>query len=286
MHGDMHDQNKEVYQDHNVIQEYIKQDYLFEPERRIIELFRDELAHCSMLDVAVGAGRTTVYFAPLVERYVGIDYSKEMIEISRKRFAEKDNAGRVSFQLADMRDLSMFEDSSFDFILISYNAISTLDHADRQTTYRELQRVGRPGSYLFFSAHNLQWVPRILLSLPRQISWIHPKRTYWNLQKWIKAYKHNDWQVLRRIDELPYAIINDGAHDFRLLHYYIRPSEQIRQLSGQFSGIRVFALDGHEISTEQELAQTSDGFLYYLCCNLKHEVAPQFGVADNQINFG
>jgi len=269
MQADMHRRNMEVYQDLNIIQEYINSDFLFEPERRVIELLRGELRHCSMLDVAVGAGRTTQHFAPLVERYVGIDYSEKMLEICRQQFADSINSGRVSFQHADMSKLDMFDDNSFDFILISYNAISTLAHGKRLETYQELQRVGKPDSYLFMSAHNLQWVPRVLLKLPRKISLAHPRHTYWNLRKWIKVYLSNDWQVLRRIGEQPYAIINDGAHDFRLLHYYIRPSEQVRQLSQYYRNIRAFALDGHEILSEQELAQAGDAFLYYLCNNQK-----------------
>jgi ubiquinone/menaquinone biosynthesis C-methylase UbiE len=262
MHTDMHQQNREVYLDQQVIKEYVNQDYLFAPERKFIEIAKDKLAGFSMLDIGVGAGRTTLNFAPLVKRYVGIDYSEEMLSICSKRFAGVSN---IALQLGDMRSLEMFEDDSFDFILISYNAISALTHEDRLKTFAEVRRVGKPGAYFYFSAHNLQWVPRVLLNFRRQISWVHPKITYWNLLKWLKAYKHNDANVIRQLQELPYAIINDGAHDFRLLHYYIKPRAQVQQLSAYFTNIRVFGHDGHELRGDAELDANIDGYLHYLC---------------------
>ena len=267
LHTDIHRHNWEVYLDRQIISEYLDQDYLAGPERKVIELLKGRLPDFTMLDIAVGGGRTTFHFAPLVKRYVGIDYSQEMIDACKKRFAESPQ--HLEFIVADMSSLEPFADDTFDFILISYNAISTLSHEDRLKTYSEIHRVLRSSGYLFFSAHNLQWVPNVYLSFLRQISWNHPKHTYWNLQKWFKAYKYNDWSVLMHSRDLPYATINDGAHDFRLLHYYIQPAEQIRQLSGLFSDVQVFALDGHEIVQPQELGENDDGYLYYLCTNTK-----------------
>ena len=70
-----------------------------------------------MLDIGVGGGRTTLHFAPLVKEYVGIDYSQNMIKACQERFAQ------VSFQTADARSMGIFKDSTFDFILFSYNGI-------------------------------------------------------------------------------------------------------------------------------------------------------------------
>ena len=77
--------------------------------------------------------------------------------------------------------------------------------------------------------------------------------------------RHNDRATLGRLEKLSHAIINDGAHDYHLQHYYLTPGEQIRQLEEHFSGFRVFARDGHEISSPGELASNEDGYLYYLC---------------------
>lgn len=262
METDMHQQNKEVYSDYQVIKEYIDQEYLFPPEQTVLDILQPRLHDFTMLDIAVGAGRTTHFFAPLVKRYVAIDYSQEMIELCQKKFHAANND--LAFHLADMRTLDMFADNTFDFVLISYNAISTLPHEDRLSTFAEIKRVGKPGGYFFFSAHNLQWVARELLSLKRKISVLHPKITYWNLLRLVKAYAHNDWTVITHLQALPYAIINDGAHDFKLLHYYIRPAEQIKQLAAYFTTIRVFARDGHELKAN-DLNSNTDGFLHYLC---------------------
>ena len=263
MQTDMHEKNREVYLDQQIIKEYVDQDYLFAPEQKVVEILKDRLSDFTMLDIGVGAGRTTTHFAPLVKRYEGIDYSEEMLGICKKRFSGSDN--NINLQLGDMRSLDMFDDNTFDFTLISYNAISALTHEDRLKTFSEVKRVGKPAGYFYFSAHNLQWVPRVLLNFTRQISWTHPKVTYWNLLKWLKAYKHNDPAVIKHLQDLPYAIINDGAHDFRLLHYYIKPREQVRQLSDYFTDIRVFGHDGHELVGDSELDSNVDGYLHYLC---------------------
>ena len=262
MATDVHQENKDVYLNEEEIREYIDQDYLFAPERKIIELLEGELKKSIMLDIGVGGGRTTRHFSPLVRQYVGIDYSESMLDICKTGYST--DSGKISFHLADMRSLEIFADKTFDFILISYNAISTLSHLDRLKTFSELKRVGKPPGYLFFSAHNLQWVPTVLLNFSRQISLTHPRLTYWNLLKLINAYRYNKKYVIKHIHELPYAFINDGAHNFKLLHYYIKPWEQVKQLSNYFTNIRVFGLNGHELE-KGELGTNTDGFLHYLC---------------------
>ena len=48
--------------------------------------------------------------------YTGIDYSSKMIESCMKRFKEETN---FKFEIADVRDLSIFEDQSFDIVLLA-----------------------------------------------------------------------------------------------------------------------------------------------------------------------
>jgi hypothetical protein len=63
-----------------------------------------------------------------------------------------------------------------------------------------------------------------------------------------------------------HEIIQDESHNFRLKQYYIRPQEQINQLRADFENIRMYSWkSGLEITTQQELRDNSDMWLYYLC---------------------
>jgi len=255
-------QNERVYEDSNVVNEYRIATYLIPPEQTIINILADQLHGMTMLDIAVGGGRTTHHFAGRVKKYIGTDYSAKMIEACEERF--RGHADNLSFKVADMRQLDIFPENTFDFILISFNAISVLSHEDRIATLSQIKRIGKPGGYFCFSAHNLQWTYDVF-SPAKQIHWLHPKVTYWNLLKWFELRRHNDSWTIHRRKKLAHAFVNDGAHGYRLQHYYLTPAEQLRQLHNDFANIRVFARDGHEIDNPDELKNNRDGYLYYLC---------------------
>ena len=256
--------NKQVYADQAVIEFYATQTYIQEAERLLAELPKDQLAGMAMLDVAVGGGRTALVFSKLVKSYVGIDYSEGMIDICNRRFNVDTGKGPVSFAVVDMRSLDIFAARSFDIVLISNNAISALAHEDRLATFSEVRRVCKPGAYFLFSAHNIQWAYRAF-SFYRQLSIFHPKISYWNLLKWHELRSHNRLETIKKIASLPNAIINDGAHEWRLQHYYIKPREQIKQLESYFKEICVLSKYGQKISGMDQLDTIQDPYLYYLC---------------------
>lgn len=109
-----------------------------------------------MLDVGVGLGRTTPYFAPVVASYVGIDYSLPMVESCIARLG--DRFSNVSLDVGDVRDLGRFAAGSFDFVLFSYNGLDSIGHDDRLIALAELRRVTDAAGYIFFSSHNLLWL--------------------------------------------------------------------------------------------------------------------------------
>ena len=116
--------NKEEYSKDSIVETYIGASYIDPCEEWFIETFRAKLGTWDMLDIGVGTGRTTLHFSPLVRSYTGVDYSPAMIAECKKRFHESGN--QLDFKVCDMSDLSDFENDTFDFILISFNAISTL----------------------------------------------------------------------------------------------------------------------------------------------------------------
>lgn len=257
---------QEVYRDPKVVASYLGAHYLEDPEQRVIQILRSQLTTMSMLDIAIGTGRTTEYFASLVKTYVGVDYSETMIDTCRKKLAT--TFPDATFAIADMRNLNAFPNHSFDFVLISYNAISAMSHEDRQLVYREVHRVCKSGGYFFFSAHNLQSVDHLfgLSSLLSGLSPLHPKMNYWHFRSWfLRRFIYNAPFVYPEMKHHGHFVLNDGAHEGRLQHYYIKPAEQCEQLKPYFENIRVFKRSGYEVEANENMADLNDAWLFYLC---------------------
>lgn len=253
--------NQDVYRLPGVAAAYAQMDELFPPEQTILRLISAELRSARMLDLGVGGGRTTLHFANCVREYVGADYSESMIRECRRRFAA--SPGPLSFVVCDARSLHMFASASFDFILFSFNGIDSVNHADRLAILKEIRRVGKPRAWFGFSTHNLNFCAQ-LFEL-RQIISLNPRFARRTARQLLLRFVYN-WHVrtatLRRSQ---YMMINDGSHSRQLLAYYIRPEEQLRQLSENFTDIRVFSsVTGSELP-HSELPNVQDSWLYYLC---------------------
>jgi SAM-dependent methyltransferase len=183
---------------------------------------RDAIRDQPVLDIGIGAGRTTQYLARLTRGYEGIDYSPAMVEHCRRRFPG------LSLHHCDVRDLSRFADATFSFALFSFNGLGAVDHEGRQKALRELARVLRPGGLFVFNAHNRNYEraragPRVEVSR-------NPVTLAANVVRWaMEAGRHRRMKRFEaECDD--YAIINDDAMDYRLLHYYITRERQKAQL--------------------------------------------------------
>jgi ubiquinone/menaquinone biosynthesis C-methylase UbiE len=258
----MFEHNYQAYTSPGIVQHYSQLRQLQPAERTILNLLRDQWSSMKMLDIGVGGGRTTEHFSGLVQEYVGIDYSPEMISACRKRFPSTSHS-RV-FEVADARDLSRFQDNYFDFILFSFNGIDVISHEDRLQVLKEVSRVGKPGGYFFFSTHNLQ-------GLERELDWrnqitLNPVKTYVNLVMFALLRGFNRSISLQKIKRSNYEVIQDEPHNFRLKQYYIRPQEQINQLKTDFTNVKVYSWkSGLELATQDYPRANTDMWLYYLC---------------------
>ena len=140
--------SKDVWESEDIAKEYSARFYLHKPEETILHDLKDKLPNMKMLDIGVGAGRTTHYFAHLTKEYVGIDYSKTMIKVCRERFQKYPI--RISFEVADAKSLKSYQDSHFDFVLFSFNGIDYMSHEDRLIALQEIRRVTKKsGSFAF-----------------------------------------------------------------------------------------------------------------------------------------
>lgn len=139
--------NLSVYRSPDVVAHYAGLEYLTSCERL---LFDDYLRPgTTLLDLGVGGGRTTPYLSGIASRYVGVDYSEEMIRTCRSKYPG------LQFEVGDAADLSRFSDGCFDAVIFSFNGIDYLaPDQKRQECLRECHRVLKKEGVLIFSSHN------------------------------------------------------------------------------------------------------------------------------------
>src|SRR3954449_13496810 len=99
--------NCEYFDDRLVIERYCHIAELEQSERVIVSRIGYEFAGKHILDLGVGAGRTTPFLLDISKNYIGIDFSPGMIAACQARYP------MVSFAVGDVRDLSRFAVSSF-----------------------------------------------------------------------------------------------------------------------------------------------------------------------------
>lgn len=249
--------HRQVYDSEQTVQIYAKASDLQKAESTIIEILKNQLSGMRMLDIGIGGGRTTVHFAPKVNEYTGIDYSQSMVSACEQRFMN--DLSNKKFKQMDVRDMKFFPDHSFDFILFSFNGIDLMPHEDRLKALNEIKRVIKPGGYFCLSSHNFCYLEHYV-KVP---SCRNPFR-WWQMMNRSREIKN----TLNAREQVQYAIIHDGGEEFRARMYYIKPTEQLRQLEENgFSGVRVFSeKTGAEIQDQTKLDQyKNDRWLYYLC---------------------
>jgi ubiquinone/menaquinone biosynthesis C-methylase UbiE len=249
--------NQKAYTSLGIVQHYTELSALQPAEISILKLLQPQLCSMKMLDIGVGGGRTTQHFAEATAEYRGIDYSAEMIAACQKRFPE------ATFQVCDVRDMSRFEDDSFDFILFSFNGIDYISHADRLKAFAEIQRVGKPGGYFCFSSHNLNGFEQ-QFDYGQQFSF-NPLKTYVNLVMSAFLHVFNFPMTLKKLQRSPYSILKDESHNFRLNTYYIRPQEQLNQLERHFKDTKIYSWKSGSELTKNDIHDHPDLWLYYLC---------------------
>ncbi|HUQ66134.1 MAG TPA: class I SAM-dependent methyltransferase [Flavitalea sp.] len=139
--------NAEAYRTEEAIEKYSHYG-LYPNERYLFEKYfsKDKF----ILDLACGAGRTTLRLNELGYQVKGVDLSDKLIEIARTRFPS------IRFETGNYCDIQEY-DASVDNILISHNG---LDYAYPETqrikAISECARVIKQGGYFIFSGHNIK----------------------------------------------------------------------------------------------------------------------------------
>lgn len=210
-----------------------------------------------MLDIGVGAGRTTVFFAPLFKSYTGIDYSPPMINECNARFRSNTN---VIFTVGDARNLNCFNDHSFDFVLFSFNGIDCLSAGERKAVFSEITRIGKPGCIFAFSTHNLYYIPRLF-------SFRFFRNPFMYKSEWRRyaGLRKNNPRISELL-KMQYAGVREGDQNFEVEYVYCKPDAQIRDMENSgFKNIRIFSLkSGEEIDSGTNWSKRHDAWFYYM----------------------
>jgi len=270
--------HKILYNSESISRDYATRDYLEPAERAVIETLSPNLSSMEMLDMGVGGGRTTKYFAPLVHNYTGADYAPAMVNACIEKYGAD-----YFFITCDARDMEELSNNSFDFVLFSFNGMDSFSHEDRIYALKEIKRVLRPDGYFCFSSHNLNWNGLSdLFNLKPGKETGPDHRSSAGLEDFKKhlgrgfrsAYKVARLSILNRSFRMKDYIrklrkserghIYDNSLNGKAKVYYITKDEQIRQLKAAgYKNINTICRNGFVTSNTALL--NKDGWIYYLC---------------------
>lgn len=257
--------NLRVYRDPKVVSHYASLEYLTPCERLLFD------THLTpgmvILDLGVGGARTTTYLSAKASRYVGVDYSEEMIRLCRDKFPS------LEFLVADASNLSKFADRSFDAIIFAFNGLDyVLPGEKRRRCLRECERLLRDGGVLMFSSHNPRsilvrpsWNPQIVRNFARKL-FPRPGAAFTAVvcaltaakavHSFLRALARSAARVFRRISTTAFwrgeGCVNDSAHGGLTTHCWT-PRQAVAEVS-RF-GLRFEALlgDDHPKSSHELL---------------------------------
>ena len=256
------DLNVDTYESSRSVKSYAGFEELFPAEVEIASRYERQFSG-TVLDIAVGAGRTTRALLPQAERYVGFDLSAGMLSLAKAYFPDAD------LQQLDMRETpEVFAGERFDAILISFNGIDYIPWEDRNTLLAALRKMLTRNGVLAFSTHDLEAVNENRMFRIRD-----DLRPHWpelcsrpivgtkkllKLPFWLGSafWNHLKNRSLEKIYD-GFAYINDAGLNYRLLTCYVSTARQIGVLES--AGYRNIAM------LQPWLASEPAPFNYFVC---------------------
>jgi SAM-dependent methyltransferase len=256
------DPNIDTYESSRSVRSYAGFDELFPAEVEIAARYERQFSG-AVLDIAVGAGRTTRALLPRAERYVGFDLSAGMLDLAKCNFPDAD------LRQLDMRETPYeFAGERFDAILISFNGIDYISWEDRNALLVALREMLTKDGVLAFSTHDLAAVNenrvfrirddlrpawRELRSRPIVGAKKLVKLPFWMGHAFLNHLKN---RPLEKIYD-GFAYVNDGGLNYGLLTCYVSTGRQIAVLEA--AGYQNIAM------VQPWLAREPAYFNYFVC---------------------
>jgi SAM-dependent methyltransferase len=202
----------------------------------LLQRFREALAG-SVLELGCGAGRLTGHLSEVAREVHGVDLSPAMVAYCRQAYP------RATFTVGDLRDLSGFQSGSYDAVVAPFNVLDVLDDPERARVLEEIRRLLVGGGLLIMSSHNRGHVPRVSPRIRLLVG--DPRRPLQSIRHLPRRLRNRRRLAPLQRAESGYSIVNDEAHDFSVLHYYITRDAQENQLAGHaFELLECLDLDG------------------------------------------
>ncbi len=232
--------NRHIYSKGEVVHHYADAEAKLKTgEAGIFARLGPELQGLRILDIGVGAGRTTPHLLEFSRDYVGVDYSPEMVAVCAEKYPG------VQFLEADARRLDVLGLGEFDLVFFSFNGIDSIDGEGRAEVLRQAWQSLRPGGRFLFSSHNLRVEPEKPWDFSLYRWSRRPSVILRCLGEMWSNWRNYRQQAPNRWRGDGFAMVTDSGHGFRLLHYYVDPAEQVRQLKAVgFVEVEVFDRQG------------------------------------------
>lgn len=247
------------YEAEPIVAMYARDSALQRPERVLLDRLRSRLATMDVLDLGVGAGRTSRYLAE-ARSYLGVDYSTAMVEACRRELPA------LRFVTGDARHLDFVADASVDLVLFSYNGIDHADAAGRRRILAEMRRVLRPGGLMILSSHNTAHLPEIVRRFTFKPGGT-VRETLRSL-KWSTIFFAKN-PLLRLRLPIAEGRVHDGTHSFTSSPiYYIRPDRMVSRLRDlQMTEISCAGNESGDFQQEGDprIAALDSPWVYYVC---------------------
>jgi len=114
-----------------------------------------------LLDLGCGNGVIIPAALKKTKEYYGLDISRKLINISKKKYSQEIKSGKVELRVGDARKLP-YEDNFFDLVI----SCAVLHHVpgdkNRQAVFNEVYRVLKPGGRIVMINWNLlnEWAEK------------------------------------------------------------------------------------------------------------------------------